>query len=371
MSENNKCEKCGINPQSDKPGKWRWNICSSCIKTEQEQGVFVCSGCLRVMWLKDKKNEWKNSLSKKWYDNTDKHKSKYPTCSKECEVHLLKKHPNWAKDYIGDKNKEETERQEQDDQHEIKKCSKCQGEFTKKGDKLIYWMERGKEEVHFCCSCKEKMEKGGLKHADLVSADCRNTTNTDSGENSGIICNWCLKTVKKGHKGDENGKIILKHDCHPKCGNVMIISNCCFKEFHLTQDYVDLLFKYGRKEFYRCPNCQINELKIFDYNDEDKKLLKELERLNGKNNDDNSREREREIQQLRSRIAELETITRTPNQEQELQDKKKELSELERQQEQNQKPSSWKPWIIGGSIFIGILVIGIIAYFLLKDQKRK
>jgi len=50
-------------------------------------------------------------------------------------------------------------------------------------------MERGKEEVHFCCSCKEKMEKGGLKHADLVSADCRNTTNTDSGENSGIICN--------------------------------------------------------------------------------------------------------------------------------------------------------------------------------------
>jgi len=54
-------------------------------------------------------------------------------------------------------------------------------------------------------------------------------------------------------------------------------------------------------------------------------------------------EREREIQQLRSRIAELETITRTPNQEQELQDKKKELSELERQQEQNQKPSSWKP----------------------------
>jgi len=73
----------------------------------------------------------------------------------------------------------------------------------------------------------------------------------------------------------------------------------------LTQDYVDLLFKYGRKEFYRCPNCQINELKIFDYNDEDKKLLKELERLNGKNNDDNSREREREREKYNNYEAEL------------------------------------------------------------------
>ncbi|CAG8834671.1 29599_t:CDS:2, partial [Gigaspora margarita] len=32
-------------------------------------------------------------------------------------------------------------------------------EFTKQGDQIIYWVEEGKEEIRFCCSCKNKKEQ--------------------------------------------------------------------------------------------------------------------------------------------------------------------------------------------------------------------
>ena|SRR5438128_10526255 len=88
------------------------------------------------------------------------------------------------------------------------------------------------------------------------------------------------------------------------------------------------------------------------------------------------REREREISQLRSRIAELETITnRTTEQERELQEKKRELAKLGKEsssgEKGSQKPTNYTPWIIGGSIVGGVLVIAIIVYLLRSRKPRK
>ena len=68
----------------------------------------------------------------------------------------------------------------------------------------------------------------------------------------------------------------------------------------------------------------------------------------------------------------MEAITnRTVAQEQELKDKKKELTELEKQQGQNSKPTNRKPWIIGGSIVGGVLVIGLIVYLWTKNRQEE
>jgi hypothetical protein len=82
------------------------------------------------------------------------------------------------------------------------------------------------------------------------------------------------------------------------------------------------------------------------------------------------RERESKIEELRSRIAELEAIiNRTPQQEQELQDKKQELVELEKQQQKGGF-KKYLPWIIGGGIVL-IVAIGAIAYFTLRKKEPK
>jgi hypothetical protein len=87
------------------------------------------------------------------------------------------------------------------------------------------------------------------------------------------------------------------------------------------------------------------------------------------------REREREIEKLRRKIAKLEAIVnRTPQQEQDLKDKKEELAKLEQEKSQSEEgdpnKTSWTPWLIGGGIVL-VLVIGIIAYFLWVKQTSK
>ena len=63
-------------------------------------------------------------------------------------------------------------------------------------------------------------------------------------------------------------------------------------------------------------------------------------------------------------------VNRTSQQEQELKNKKQELAELEKEkQEQNPNQKSWWPWIIGG---LGLaIVIGLIAYFLLRNKTKE
>ncbi|CFW93487.1 protein of unknown function [endosymbiont DhMRE of Dentiscutata heterogama] len=51
-----------------------------------------------------------------------------------------------------------------------------------------------------------------------------------------------------------------------------------------------------------------------------------------------------------------------------MQDKKAELAKLEAQNTNENKPTNWTPWIIGGGI--ALLVIGIIAYFLSRKKKE-
>lgn len=96
-----------------------------------------------------------------------------------------------------------------------------------------------------------------------------------------------------------------------------------------------------------------------DLHREEKNELEALEKRYNENNK-NPGQRETEIQQLRTRIAELENIAnRTPEQEQELQDKKK---ELERSEKETKSSSSnfwenYKGWIIGGGILLVLLII--------------
>lgn len=75
-----------------------------------------------------------------------------------------------------------------------------------------------------------------------------------------------------------------------------------------------------------------------------------------------------QINQLQEEINQLEQISnRTPQQEQELQDKKKQLAQLEKQQPNK---TNWTPWIIGGGVVIGILVIFII-YLLTRNKEKE
>ena len=75
--------------------------------------------------------------------------------------------------------------------------------------------------------------------------------------------------------------------------------------------------------------------------------------------------REREREQIRTRIAELEAIAnRTPEQEQELRDLKEKLTKLEQQD----KGKSYWPWIIGGGIFVVLSII--VIYFLIRNKKK-
>ncbi|MCE8164090.1 MAG: hypothetical protein I3273_07380 [Candidatus Moeniiplasma glomeromycotorum] len=74
---------------------------------------------------------------------------------------------------------------------------------------------------------------------------------------------------------------------------------------------------------------------------------------------------------MRGRIAELEAIiNRTSEQETELTSKKQELAELEKQQSQEPKKTNWTLWIIGGVVIL-VLVVGIVAYYLVKSNKKK
>lgn len=83
--------------------------------------------------------------------------------------------------------------------------------------------------------------------------------------------------------------------------------------------------------------------------------------------------KEKQIQQLRNRISELEAITnRTAEQERELQEKRSQLARLENQQrsggENSKEPTNYLPWIIGG---IGIIaIVGVISYLLLKKKRK-
>jgi hypothetical protein len=184
----------------------------------------------------------------------------------------------------------------------INKCSKCQGEFTKKGDKYLYWTEKGKEDIQMCCACKDKLEKGGLQHSNLQST-MKSMTSSDPGLETRSLCKLCFKKVREEeiHKWNEEGKLIIKHDCQMKCEGYGF--HHCGKKFQLTQSYVDLLHKYNIKitDFERCPNCQIKQTKQ-DLNlstskqekERNQKFLSELEKLIGKGNDDDNRERERE-----------------------------------------------------------------------------
>ena len=106
--------------------------------------------------------------------------------------------------------------------------------------------------------------------------------------------NW-RKRFAVGHEdkeGEEWG-IIIRHDCQPKC-------ELCKKEFKLTQEYVDIhgvWYKF-------CPTCSIKDFKHYiandpEANEEDKKRLKELEKLFGKDNPP-ERERERERAELKN-----------------------------------------------------------------------
>ena len=87
------------------------------------------------------------------------------------------------------------------------------------------------------------------------------------------------------------------------------------------------------------------------------------------------RERERQISQLRTRIAELEAIAnRTSAQEQELQAKRAELARLENQQQGGggssggnpKKPTNYWMWIL---VVVVFLVIVIVAYFIIRKKK--
>ena len=88
------------------------------------------------------------------------------------------------------------------------------------------------------------------------------------------------------------------------------------------------------------------------------------------------RERESKIQQLRTEIHQLEnTNNRTAQQEKDLQNKKKQLADLENNPQQNNPTNSPnksnKGLYIGLAIVAGLLVIGIIAYFLLRNKNKK
>ncbi|CAH1755706.1 9134_t:CDS:2 [Entrophospora sp. SA101] len=105
--------------------------------------------------------------------------------------------------------------------------------------------------------------------------------------------------------------------------------------FSTTQGYYVLHKHKGEsfpKEIKGLTECYAK--KIDEIEDEVLKEKRELEALEKRYNQSNKNpgQREAEIQQLRTRIAELENIAnRTPEQEQELQDKKKELEKLEKE----------------------------------------
>lgn len=70
------------------------------------------------------------------------------------------------------------------------------------------------------------------------------------------------------------------------------------------------------------------------------------------------------INNLNSGISNLKTIA------DDLADKQKKLNDLATKSEQS-KPTNWTPWIVGGVIVLGLMIIVLFAYLLKKKESKK